>query len=169
MKPCDDRWRDDLAEHILGAPANAALAVHLAKCAACSAALSEGKARMAQIDAGIRQLAASEPSAQAPARVLAAVSPSRGPLWVLQWKRLAAALAVVVILALFADYAWRVYRQGDDAERVLSAGAAIGSWRSPTQGLLQSPRDAWLKQSPRLGESYYPLNANAQKKEKEDP
>lgn len=124
---------------------------------------------MGQIDAGIRQLAASEPSAQAPARVLAAVRSSRARLWVLEWKQLAAPLAVAVILLAFAGYAWRIHQRRGTVERVLSAGAAIGRWRSPTQGLLQRPRDAWLKQPPRLGESYYPLNANAAKKEKEDP
>ncbi len=71
MKPCDERWREQLVDNILGSPPSGALTGHLEKCAVCSEVLREWKARMGQIDTGIRQLAASEPSAQATLRIMA--------------------------------------------------------------------------------------------------
>jgi anti-sigma factor RsiW len=169
MKPCADRWREELADYILGAPASGALAAHLEECAACSAALREWKARIGQIDAGIRQLAASEPSARAASRVLAEVRSRRRWRWVPEWNRVAAALVGLTIFAASMTYVWRARERREETDRALSAAAAIGSWRSPTRVLLRSPTDRLLKAPPRLGEYFYPLKSDTLKKEKEDP
>ena len=169
MKPCKDWWRERLAEHALGAPASDALESHLKECPRCVGALIEQRARAEQIDAGIRLLAASEPSPQSAARVLAVVRSSRRRRWVPERKRLAAVLAGIAILTVSGDYVWRVHRQRVESERVLSAGAAIARWRSPTQDLLRSPAHAWLKAPPRLGEYFYPLKTDVWNKEKEGP
>ena len=124
---------------------------------------------MEQIDAGIRQLAASEPSAQAASRVMAQVRPRRQHLRLPEWKTVTAALAALIIVAASAAYVWRTQEQRRETQRVLSAVAAMGSWRSPTQSLLRSPTHPWLKAPPRLGEYFYPLNTDALKKEREEP
>ena len=54
-----------------GSPASRALADHVENCDVCSEALREWKARMSRIDAGIGQLADSEPSREAIPRVMA--------------------------------------------------------------------------------------------------
>jgi len=123
---------------------------------------------MGQIDAGIRQLAASEPSARAASRVLAEVRSQRRR-WAPEWQRVAAALAGLTIFAASVTYFWRAQERREETDRALSAAAAIGSWRSPTRSLLRSPTNRLLKAPPRLGEYFYPLESGTLKKEKEDP
>lgn len=168
MKPCDDRWRDQLVDHVLGSPAGAALTEHLEKCALCSAALLEWKARMGQIDGGIRQLAASEPAAQAVSRVMAEVRARPRRRWLPEWKAVTAALAGLIVALACLAYVWRTRERRKETQRALSAAATIESWRSPTQGLLRSPIDRWLKAPPRLGEYFYPLNTDVPEKEREN-
>lgn len=168
MKPCD-QWRSELIEHVLGAPASPALGAHLKECAACSSAQTEWRRRIGQIDAAIRQLAASEPSADSVARVMAEVH-SRRPrrLWLQEWNRAAMALAGLVLVAASAVYFWKAGEQQRQTQRALSVAAAISSWRSPTQGLLRSPTGPWLNSVPRLGESFYEWKPNAPKKENDN-
>lgn len=122
---------------------------------------------MGQIDGGIRQLAASEPAAQAVLRVMAEVRALPQRRWVPEWKWVTAALVGLIVVALLA-YVWRTGERRKETERALSAAATIGSWRSPTQGLLRSPIDHWLKAPPRLGEYFYPLNTDVIEKEREN-
>jgi anti-sigma factor RsiW len=161
MKPCDDRWREELVDHTLGSPASAALTEHLENCAVCSEALREWKARMGQIDTGIRQLAASEPSAQATLRVMADVRSRRQRVWLPEWKWVTATLSGLAIVAASFIYVWKAQEQRKEAEKAFSAASAIGSWRSPTEGLLRSPADRWLKAPPQLGQYFYQLNKDS--------
>lgn len=169
MKPCD-QWRRELADHVLDTPASPALTAHLEKCAACSAARAEWQQRMEQIDAGIRKLAASEPSADSATRVMAEVRSRRQrPLWLLERNTAAAVLAGLIIVAASGTYIWKAHEQHRETQRLLSASAAIASWESPTQGLLRSPTNSWLKSVPRLGGFFYELKASELKKEKDNP
>ncbi len=169
MKPCDDRWREELVDHAVGSPASSALAEHLRSCAVCSEALREWKARMDQIAAGIRQMAASEPSAGAALRVMAEVRSRRPRVWLPKWRWATATLSGLAIISASFIYAWRAREQRNQAERTLAAAAAIGRWKSPTEGLLRSPADRWLKATPRLGQYFYQLKTNVPEKESENP
>lgn len=177
MKPCN-HWREELADHVLGAPAGPALSAHLEQCPACSSALREWQARIRKVDDAIRQLAASEPFADAASRVLTDLrSRRRSGIWVPQWKTAAAAFAGFAILAATLTYAWWTREQRKETDRVLSAAGGIASWKSPTQGLLRSPDEFWRKRPPRLGEYFYELKPDVLKienlvhrgKEREDP
>lgn len=177
MKPCN-QWREELADHVLGAPAGPALAAHLEQCPACSSVLREWQARIHKINGGIRRLAASEPFADAASRVMADLRSRRtSGIWVPQWKTAAAAFAGFMILAAALGYAWRTREQRNETDRVLSSAAGIASWKSPTQGLLRSPDEFWRKRPPRLGEYFYELKPDVRKmenlvprgKEREDP
>ena len=168
MNVCDDRWREELVDHILGSPCSAALNEHLEKCAVCSAALREWKARMGQIDGVIRELAASEPAGQAAVRVMAEVRARRhARLPERKWVTTTLAGLAMVIAAFIVI--WKAQERRKETERAFSAASAIGSWRSPTQGLLRSPTNRWLKVPPQLGEYFYQLNPNAPEKERENP
>jgi len=169
MKPCDDRWREELVEHALGSPPSAPLTEHLKSCAVCSEALREWKARMDQIASGVRQLAASEPSAQAAQRVMAEVRSQRQRVWLPQWRWVTATVSGLAILAASFIYAWKAQNQRNEAERTLAAASAIGRWKSPTEGLLRPPADRWLKEPPRLGQYFYQLKTNVFEKERENP
>jgi len=167
MKPCDSRWHEELLDHALGLSASAALVDHLATCAACSATLRDWKERMGQVDAGIRRLAASEPSPHAASRLMAEVRARSQRGWLRGWRWRTAALCGLVVAIALVD-GWKVHEQRKEAERVLSAASAIDSWRSPTESLLRSS-DRWLKPSPQFGTYFYPLKAKVPEKEEENP
>src|ERR1700692_3071817 len=101
MNPCD-RWRDGIAEHALGSPAEPELAEHLAKCPACSAALARMQSVTRAIDGGIRQMAAAEPVANGPARIVAQVRSRAEQVrwWQPTGRTVVAAFAVLVFLAV---------------------------------------------------------------------
>ena len=169
MKPCDPRWREELTDHALGLPASAALLEHLANCAVCPEVLRQWKAQMAQVDAGIQGLALSEPAGHAVSRIMAELRAQREHVWLPRWKRRAAAVGGPAILIAFFIFAWQVHQNRKEAERTLSAASAIGNWKSPTESLLRSPTDRWLKATPQFARYFYPLSTNVPPKEGEHP
>jgi anti-sigma factor RsiW len=169
MEPCDDRWRDELLDHTLGLSASAALTEHLENCAVCSAALREWRARMEQIAAGVQQLADSEPSDQVALRVMAEVRARRRRVWSPAWKLIVAALSGLALVTASFVYVWKAREQRHEEEKAFSAASAMGRWKSPTQGLLRSPVDRWLKAPPQLGQYFYQLNTEVPEKESENP
>jgi hypothetical protein len=170
MNPCD-RWRDRLAEHALGLPAEPGLAEHLAKCPTCSATLAKMKSLTAKIDAGIHHLASAEPDADSPTRILEQVSSlaAQKRWWQPTGKLATAALAAMIFLAASLGVLWKVRVQREGAERALSAAAEISSWKSPTQELLRSPYENVLSGIPRLGEGFYQLDAGGLKRKNSAP
>lgn len=177
MKPCDP-WREELADCALGLPASRALAKHLAKCSACSAALRKSQARVRDMDDGMRRFAAAEPSPNSAAIILAQIGsgvPQRPSLP--HPRTIAAAFAALVILAVSAFTASRLRERREETEKAFSAAADISNWRSPTQDLLRSPYDSLRRGSPRLGEYFYELKPDTlprehhapRAKEKENP
>ena len=160
MKPCD-RWRESLAEFALGAPADRGLAEHLPKCASCSLRLAKMQSLTGKIDRGIQQLAFAEPDVEAAARILAEVGSraEQSRWWRPAGRTIAAAFAAVAFLAASLGISWRHRAQREETERALSAAAGISRWRPPTRELLRSPYDGLLKGAPRLGETFYRLDA----------
>ena len=169
MKPCDERWREELLDHALGSPAGGALTEHLEHCAVCSEALREWKARMGQIDAGVQQLADSEPSAQATLRIMAELRARRRRGWLPEWRRVTATLAGLGLVIASFIYIWKTAEQRKETEKTLSAASTIGSWRSPTEGLLRLPADQWLNAPPQLGTYFYQLDTDVPEKERKNP
>jgi anti-sigma factor RsiW len=169
MKPCDHRWREDLLDHVLGLPASAALTEHLANCAVCPEVLRQWKAQMAQVDAGIAGLTASEPAADAAPRIMAELHTRGQRVWLPGWQWRTATLCGLVMVIASTFYLSKAHEQRIEAERAFSAALAIGSWRSPTESLLRSPTDRWLKAPPQLGKYFYQLNTNSPGKERDHP
>ena len=164
--PCNDRWRDELADHVLGAPAGSGLKEHLENCAECSATLRRWQLQMGRIDAGIRQLTSSEPSAQAALHILADVRAQPQRPWWPGWRWQAAALCGLLITGASLTYRWQAREQ---ARTVLAAASAIAGWRSPTDGLLRSSTVSRLNAPPELGKYFYRLNSDIPRKERENP
>jgi anti-sigma factor RsiW len=169
MEPCDDRWRDELLDHALGLPASAPLTEHLENCSVCSETLREWRARAGLIAAGIRQLAASEPSSQVVPSVVAEVSTRRERMRSPAWKWARATLSGLVIVAASFVYLRKVREQRHEDEKAFSAAEAIGHWRSPTEGLLRSSTNRWMEAPPQLGQYFYRLNTDVRGKESENP
>jgi hypothetical protein len=164
MNPCD-HWREGLAEHALGSPADPGLAKHLENCANCSAALARMQSLTGAIDHGIRQLASGEPDASGAAHILAELSfrAEETRWWQPTGATVAAAFAAVLFLTASIGVFWKVRLQREDGRRELSAAARISSWKSPTQELLRAPYESVLKGTPRLGEGFYQLEIGGRK------
>lgn len=160
MNACEE-WRLAMLEHALGAEPSPSLATHFQQCAACAAAFREMQERLAAIDNGVRQIVAAEPDTEAPEQILAHIH-SAADAGTPQVQRnyarvVGAALAGAAILAMSAAVVYhRRVNQAQEAAS-FSAAASISNWRSPTQELLNSPHDGWRAASPRLGQSFYPL------------
>lgn len=165
MKPCNSRWREELAGHVLGSPVSAALNEHLETCAICSATLREWKTRIGQIDAGVRHMAASEPAAQAASSIMAQVRSQRQNWRLPAWNWRTAILSGLIVAGASFSYEWRAHELRSEAQKALSAGSAIGSWRSPTESLLRFSTDRRLKAPPHFGQYFYPLKGNVPGKE----
>ena len=166
MTPCNDRWRDELAGHILGSPASAGLNEHLKRCAICTATFREWSTQMRRIDAGVRLLTDSEPAAHAALHIIEEVRARRQRAWRPGWRWQTAALGGLVITGASLAYVNRAREQARDA---LAAASAISSWRSPTKALLRSSADPWLKTPPKLGKYFYQPDSNVPRKERENP
>jgi hypothetical protein len=168
MKPCD-RWREELAEHALGAAASHALKEHLGACSVCSRALREWKARMGRVDEAVRQRAAVEPRPESVSRLLARVQEERSRGWLAartwQWAA-AGALAAVAAISVFGA---REYLRRKETRRVYAAAAAISKWNSPTGSLLQVRGETWRVSPLKLGGYFYQPNAMVPEKEREKP
>lgn len=156
MTTCTE-WREELAGHALGGPASVALAAHLASCFACTSALAAWRDQIEHIDAGVREMAASEPPPYLPARVLAAIRNRRRPGWVRSWKIAVAGLAGAAALAV----SILSVRARMQAEKSYAAAVQIANWRPPSDVLLQLPGDSLLKEVPRLGEPLFEMKAPA--------
>jgi hypothetical protein len=174
MKPCDP-WRQELSDYALGAVPSAALAKHLQDCLAYSAALGKWQARLRDINDGLRQLVAKEPSANGADAILAQVrSRARPRPWSSREQVAAAAIAALVILAVSLGVVSGLREKRRETDKTLLAATRISNWRSPTQDLLRSPYDTLHRTPPRLGEYFYPfktdtLNVDHQApREKED-
>jgi anti-sigma factor RsiW len=139
MTPCG-RWREELIDHALDQPASAALSVHLATCSGCAAALADWRARMGQLDAGVRALVVREPAPNLRARVLAEIGsgPTRFPL---AWgMRTAIVGAVLIASIVLVTYGVALKKGGAQSTALASAGAALSHWRAPTDVLLENTR-----------------------------
>jgi predicted anti-sigma-YlaC factor YlaD len=146
MNACQE-WTEMLVDHALGRPADAALDAHLTACPNCSQALRAWRQKAAQMDAVVQQLAAAEPRAYAPERVLAQIKrfPQRTPFYV----RIAMATLVLAICLVAVLY--RATKQ----KSVPFPAVALSTWRSPTESLLHSAGDPLLKSVPHLGKGFF--------------
>ena len=122
---------------------------------------------MGRIDADIRQMAASEPPAHSAHRIMAQVRDWHQRAWWPAWRWQTAALCGLAIAGASLAYVSLIQER---ARNALAAASVIGRWRSPTEGLLESPADHWLKTPPELGKYfYYQLDSNVRRKERENP
>ena len=171
MSACE-QWREQVMDHALGQPASAELQAHLTSCAACSAALDSWRARAGQLDDGVHRAVGVEPSAQLEKRILSQIASRHlRPARPWRWK-IAAAIPVVVavLIALVHNHSVSL-KHAREQEQLLTAAAALGRWRSPTESLLHSPSQAWLRDVPRLGKTFLEMKSieNLSKQEKQDP
>jgi hypothetical protein len=169
MKPCDDRWREELADHVLGLRASDALTEHLANCAVCSATRRDWKASMGMIDSGIRELATSEPSPHAASRLMAEIRTRPQHAWARRWEWRTAMVCGLTLAITVLIYGWKVRVRRADEEKVFSAAAAVGGWKSPTETLMRASTERWPQAPLRLGKYFYQIDTRVPEKERANP
>ena len=150
MNACPE-WIEMLIDHALGQlgqPADAALKAHLTVCPNCSQALDVWRQEAIQMDAAVQELAAAEPRAYGPERVLAQIKrfPQRRPFY----GRIAVATLMLAICLVAV-----LYRATQPQKSVPFPAVALSTWRSPTQSLLHSAADPLLESVPDLGKGFF--------------
>ncbi len=148
MNGCPE-FQDRLVEQALGGEPAPDVAAHLAACHGCARAFEGLRERAAQMEAGLRALAAAEPPARLANRILAAI-PRPGLPARLDWRIAIPALglaAALIISAFNGAFNGAPRRQAD----VPREAAALAAWRSPTEFLLRSTIEPLLNDTPRLG------------------
>lgn len=153
-------WSERLTDHVLGLPAGTELQAHLGSCAACAAALEERRARVRQLDAGVRRLVAAEPSPYLASRVLARIESAR-PRRAGRWKAVLASLACAAVLAVCVYSVYAALEARREAERASAAARALARWRSPTEVLLRAPAGPFLNAVPRVGDFFFETKPGA--------
>ena len=160
MKGCQD-WKEPLTEIALGLPAPRDVEEHLASCAACREALTALRERSRQMDSGLRSLVGTEgPSPAFRDRLTSAIDARHASRF--GWRVPIRAIAAGVALAVLGVILGRAvnWRSGpDDSPAPPPAAAQISEWRSPTDALLRTSADEFLKSSPRFGVTYFPIES----------
>jgi anti-sigma factor RsiW len=154
MKNTCTQWRDQLLQAALGETPGSELRDHLVQCADCAQELEILRSRNERLENLMPQLGRmAEPSPDLGARILEAAEASTAHrhLFVLNWRAVAGAIAVVAIAAMGA---WFVASRAEIAETELRGAQALAQWKAPTDFLLRSPAQDFLSTTPRLGESY---------------
>ena len=156
MNPCRE-WKGRLLDDVLGAlpaPATREVEMHVEKCAACASALVELRARHQQLELTLAHwVAGAEPPPDFRPRVLAAAEAARGlSLTAPAWAGVLAAVAIVLLAGVL------IQRFGNAGTgSTVGPTPSLSSWQSPTETLLRSPAEDFLRAAPRLGESYFLL------------
>lgn len=164
--PCE-KWQQRLREAALGEPAGGELREHLAQCPDCAAELDGLRARRERLDSLLPLIASGvEPSPDLHARIMAAAAATAGPAprrarFPRAWA-LAAAAAVIMVLLVTG---WRV-RKANIAEAELHGAQSLAEWRAPTDVLLRSPGDEFLRTTPKLGGFY--INLSSEKEQSKE-
>jgi len=157
------KWKDELLDRALGLPASRAFEEHLKECLACSAALADWRHRRERMDEALLKLVPrAEPSAAFRAQLMARLeeAPARKPAWS-GWAWVLTAVAWVAVFSAWLVFSTRSRRVPTEHERILVSSEALAAWQSPTGSLLHSSADKLLGSVPRLGDSYFPLQAPA--------
>ncbi len=156
-----ENWKEPLLEAALTGSVGATLASHLESCPACSVELKVLESRRAQLDGLLPQLArGAEPSPEFRARVLAVTevsahksTSSSWRLWTLAGVSILAAIVLVISIAENRRSTAVV------AKDELAAAQKLAEWRAPSDGLLATPGQEFLRNVPKFGKSYLDVPA----------
>jgi hypothetical protein len=155
MKGCAN-WRDAVADCALGMVPGPAFAAHIDCCPNCAEALRESQAAAARMNTALDRRATVDPPSYGPDRVMARIAGRNLPHTTLWWRW---ALVACLTAMLIASVLWTRHPPRQTSGRTL---AALVSWRSPTEALLQPPvRAAWTT-TPRLGEVFFEVKPSGE-------
>ena len=163
--PCARRQelKDAMLEAVLTGALDARFQEHLQGCESCRQELGTLQARRIRMDAALPLIAAAEPQPGFHARVMRAAEAGQmtpAPrLWFrvpqMRWALAVSALAALAIVA--ALLAQRLRHNGPSPDEV-AAATRLTAWQAPSDVLLQVPGRELLRETPRLGETYFPIH-----------
>jgi anti-sigma factor RsiW len=158
--PCE-KWKDALLEAALTGKPAGALASHLESCATCAAELTALEARRAQLDAVLPRITqGAELSPDFRARVLATADASAQKSTWLSWRpRVLAGAATLAAVVLAVSIAQNRRSAQFVPQEELAAAQKLAEWRAPSDGLLATPGQEFLRNVPKLGKSYLDVPA----------
>jgi len=168
--PCVRRQelKDAMLEAVLTGALDTRFQEHLQGCESCRQELGALQARRIRMDAALPLIAAAEPQPGFHARVMRAAEaglPTPAPRpWFrvpqMRWALAAPALAALAIVA--AVVVPRLRHSGPSPDEV-AAATQLAAWQAPSDFLLQVPGRELLRETPRLGETYFPIHLPATK------
>jgi hypothetical protein len=167
MKNACKEWKDQLLETALTGTAPRDLEEHLRSCADCGAELKELRARREKLDVLLPMMArGAEPSGDFRARVLAAAESAREGKHATRWQvwTLAGATAVILV-ALVAGITLPRKNGGMVRPSELAGAQKLAEWRAPSDSLLRTPGQEFMKTTPKLGDSYLQVPAKTNEEE----
>ncbi len=155
MKGCAN-WRDAVADCALGIVQGPAFAAHIDRCPDCAEALRETQAAAARMNAALDRRAMVAPPSYGPDRVMARIAGRNLPHTTLWWRW---ALVAGLTAMLIASVLWT---RRPTPQTSVATLAALVSWRSPTEALLQPPVGAAWTTMPRLGEVFFEVKPSGE-------
>jgi len=160
MNRACEKWKDALLEAALSGTLAIELSSHLEGCPACCFELKTLEARRAQLDQILPLVAqTAEPSPDFRSRVLArAYAPWRESSSRM-WRRWVFAGSTAVAVALFIGLTFIRKRAVTVSKDDLAAAQKLAEWRAPTDSLLSTPGQKFLRSVPTLGKSYLDIRA----------
>jgi hypothetical protein len=167
MKDACKKWKDKLLETALTGSAPRDLEEHLQSCADCGAELKALRSRRERLDVLLPMMArGEEPSPDFRARVLAAAERAREGKRAMPWRvwTLAGTTGVVVV-ALVAGLTLQKKNGRVVPQNELAAAQKLAEWRAPSDSLLRTPGQEFMKTTPKLGDSYLQLPVKTNEEE----
>ena len=156
MKSDCTKFRDQLLEAALTGNPASVLEQHLQHCADCTKELAALRARRERMDLLLPLVArGAEPSAGFRAHVLAAAEAASEQKTSRPW-RVWVPLGVTAAIAAALLTAWTLEQKTSRMAAVSEIAAAekLAKWRAPSDVLLETPGNEFLRTTPKLGESY---------------
>jgi predicted anti-sigma-YlaC factor YlaD len=164
--PCVARHelKDAMLEAALTGSGDARLQEHLRCCESCRQELVDLRARRLRMDAALPLIATAKPQPGFHARVMrAAEAPEQTTfarrVWFrarqMRWAFAVPALAAAAIVA--AVVTQRPHHTGPSQEEI-AAATQLATWHAPSDVLLQTPGRELLRETPRLGETYFSIH-----------
>jgi anti-sigma factor RsiW len=155
MKNACEKWKGQLQEAALTGVSAPELAEHLRSCTHCATELKDLEARRVRLDALLPQIIqGTQLSVDFRARVLAAAEAVSERKRVLGWRAWTLAGATVTVALLFVLTLWYRGSGRKIPPEELAAAQRLAEWHAPSDSLLVTPGQEFLRRTPKLGESY---------------
>jgi hypothetical protein len=162
--PCTAReaLKDAMLDAALTGTLDTRLQEHSQRCESCRQELDMLRARRLRMDAALPLIAAAEPQPGFHARMMRAVEAGQMTSMRRRFRvppmRWALAVPALIALAIVAVVLTQRLRHRGPSPDEIAAATQLATWQAPSDVLLQTPGQSLLRDTPRLGEAYFPIH-----------